>query len=490
MTEAKPADPITPAAPTEETAQEELSRDLAKQMKKSGKGRKKGTGYLRKLPSGVFQARWTDSITGELKTRSTGTKNKAEAEKMLNTFTAYNFLKTVEARAVAVAESFGNPTEKVKRHLDKLPALDFEGAFQAFKAAWKLKRPSTGERSYKNYRGHLAALETWLKKNAPTVTELRQVTRKHAADFLAALAAERDTGTYKKHLTFFKCLWRVLADDENAKLKDNPWEKFDTPAHRMKERRELTVEELAAVLGSVEGEMRLLFAVGIYTGLRLWDCAMLEWGMVDLVRGVIQLVPHKVENHVSARPVVIPIHYDLAAMLDEIPMGSRSGYVMPETAADYMRDAGATVSRRIQRVFIKCGIKTTEEGDEITEGEHKGEHKRAKILVGFHSLRHTCVSIMHKSGVPLGTAQAIVGHSNPAMTRHYYHADMKAITDAIMTLPHIKAFTAKNAIIEGEVIETDAKPSAALAAFQAAVDALAPAELAAARAYLEKRGDK
>lgn len=480
MTVAKPAYPDTPAATVEEAVHEELSRDLEKQMKKSGKGRKKGTGYLRRLPSGVYQARWTDRITGELKTRSTGTKNKAQAEKQLNIFTAYNFLKTVEARAVAVAESFGNPAEKVRLHLDKLPALGFEAGFEAFRTAWKLKRPSTGERSYKNYRGHLAALEAWIRKNAPGVTELRYVTRKHAADFLAALAIERDTGTYKKHLTFFKCMWRVLADNEEAKLKENPWEKFDAPAHRMKERRELTVQELASVCGSVEGEMRLLFAVGIYTGLRLWDCAMLQWGAVDLARGVIRLTPHKIENHVSARPVMIPIHHTLAAMLDEIPHELRSGYVMPETAADYMRDKGATVSRRIQHTFTKCGIKTTEAGDEITEGERKGKHKRARILVGFHSLRHTYVSLSANAGVPLAVVQAIVGHSNPAMTRHYYHADTKALTAAVAALPDI---------IEAEVVVTGAKPSAAMAAFQAAVDALAPEDLAAARAYLDKRGD-
>lgn len=56
---------------------------------------------------------------------------------------------------------------------------------------------------------------------------------------------------------------------------------------------------MARVCGSVTGEMRLLFAVGIYTGLRLGDCAMMEWGSIDLGRNRIMTIPRKTARHAA-----------------------------------------------------------------------------------------------------------------------------------------------------------------------------------------------
>lgn len=43
------------------------------------------------------------------------------------------------------------------------------------------------------------------------------------------------------------------------------------------------------------------------------------------------------------------------------------------------------------------------------------------VEVGFHSLRHTYVSLHAERGTPQAVVQAIVGHGNPAMTNHYTH---------------------------------------------------------------------
>jgi len=43
------------------------------------------------------------------------------------------------------------------------------------------------------------------------------------------------------------------------------------------------------------------------------------------------------------------------------------------------------------------------------------------VEVGFHSLRHTYVSLHAERGTPQSVVQAIVGHGSPAMTAHYTH---------------------------------------------------------------------
>ena len=60
-----------------------------------------------------------------------------------------------------------------------------------------------------------------------------------------------------------------------------------------------------------------------------------------------------------------------------------------------------------------------------------------RVDVGFHSLRHTFVSISANAGVPLVVVQAIVGHSNPAMTQHYYHKDENALRSATAAIPDV-----------------------------------------------------
>lgn len=61
--------------------------------------------------------------------------------------------------------------------------------------------------------------------------------------------------------------------------------------------------------------------------------------------------------------------------------------------------------------------------DSQKAGTGKGTGKRAVIAVGFHSLRHTYVSLHAERGTPAAMIQNIVGHSNLAMTRHYTHVN-------------------------------------------------------------------
>jgi hypothetical protein len=57
------------------------------------------------------------------------------------------------------------------------------------------------------------------------------------------------------------------------------------------------------------------------------------------------------------------------------------------------------------------------------------------VTVGFHSLRHTFVSLCRAAGTPLSVVEAIVGHSSPAMTQHYTHTGEVAARAAIALLP-------------------------------------------------------
>ena len=60
---------------------------------------------------------------------------------------------------------------------------------------------------------------------------------------------------------------------------------------------------------------------------------------------------------------------------------------------------------------------------------------RAVVEVGFHSLRHTIVSLCKANNVPRAAIQERVGHSSPAMTALYTHAGEELRTKAVAALP-------------------------------------------------------
>ena len=389
---------------------------------KRGKGHKssrgKGEGTL-KLRGGIYHAQWT--VNGKTYSRSTKTGNKREATARLEEYIA-PFRAGSEK---AVLENISARLQGVKGEIAeaeaKKPTLSIAAAWSAYEKA--PNRPDSGERTLAGYEGQFKIFEDWIKTNHPDVVELRHVTQKIADEFINHIGSTRSANTYNKYKTFLSCLWEVLK--EVGKLPLNPWATIRRKIDIGHSRRELTVEELRRVINSATGEMKTLFAIGIYTGLRLGDCALLEWGQVDLARGVISVIPRKTARHAHGKPTIIPINPVLARIL--ITCEQRTGYVLPETAKLYQRRSDG-ITYRIQKHFRSCGIKT------VTE---KTSGMCNRVDVGFHSLRHTFVSLSANAGIPLAFVQAIVGHTNPAMTAHYYHKDENALKSATAAIPDV-----------------------------------------------------
>lgn len=330
-----------------------------------------------------------------------------------------------------------------------LPHVVIDNTWEAFVSS--RNRPDPGPSTLRQYLLQFGRFAAWVKTHHSEIVELRDVSSAVAEEYADELS---NTGvsanTFNKHIRLLMLLFRVLK--KRARLRDNPWQDIQRRKEEQNTRRELTSEELQKVVAAAEGELRSLFALGIYTGLRLGDCATLRWAEVDLNRGIIIRVPRKTGRG-RARPVHIPIHSTLADILRGLRMplallagaprkGSRKkpaeakeDYVLPETATDYLARAD-NVTDRIQSHFEKCGIRTHKAGTgkrRVKEegGKYKSVGHRAVVEVGFHSLRHTFVSLCRAANAPLAVVEAIVGHSNPAMTRHYTHVGELAASQAV-----------------------------------------------------------
>jgi integrase len=393
------------------------------------------TGYLIKRGS-VYYAAWT--VSGKKFMRSTHQRDRRKAQtelsRIMQPFLVEDETRTLESIKARIE---GGRAELVKLEEERNPPLTVAAAWNRYLAT--TTRPDSGEKTLSDYAGHFRAFENWLKNTHPQAVRLRDVTPAIAEQYAEHLKGRGLVpSSFNKHVAVLRLAFRVLK--LQARMDADPWGEVQRKKVVSQSRRELTTDELRTVCAATTGEMRLLFAIGIYTGLRLADCVLLRWAEVDLRRGIIRRITRKTARR-NQRPVVIPIHFTLRGVLEEITASERGEYVLPETAALYLRD-GSAVSKLIQAHFKACGVKThrpgtgfvTEIGADVKPVE-KYTGKRAVVEVGFHSLRHTFVSLCRAAGAPLAVVEAIVGHSSPAMTQHYTHVSETAAAHAVNGLP-------------------------------------------------------
>ncbi len=382
------------------------------------KNRKKGAGTL-VLRGKVFEARWR--VNGKLFSRTTGETTRREAEKKLAEFVAPFQLKTEAETLEAIAAR----VDGARRELSALPLADAWAAFDS-----SLARRSCSPLVNRIYESRFSAFVAWMRENRPEAVSLADVDADAAQAFMQEIRAKHSAKTFNDYRALLSQVWKIL--DADAGLDGfNPWREIVPLVRETHTRRELTVEELERVVASVEGEWRLLFALGIYTGLRLGDCLALDWGAVDLVRGFLQWMPHKTAAHGTR--VRIPLFPALARILEETPARKRRGLLVPSLAADYER-CNPQFCRRIKAVFEAAGIST--QAETKRENPVTGTRRKA-VEVGFHSFRHTFVSLCANAGVPLAVVQSIVGHTNAAMTAHYFHVSDEALRGAVAALPDV-----------------------------------------------------
>jgi integrase len=347
------------------------------------------------------------------------TTSKATANKLLHDLLNPLALKEKQETVQQIAHSLDDLTKRIeKAEKDLEPVLKLSDAWSAYESA--SNRPDSGERTMQDYGLYYSAFFKWVKNNYSDLAYLKDITADIASKYATSIIeAGKSPGTFNKHIGFLRLLFDTL--EETAKIIKNPFAKIKRRKLKTQSRRELTIEELYNILQAATGDLTLLLSLGTFTGLRLGDCCTLKWSEVDLVRRVIRRVPNKTASRSTSKPVVIGLPSALYNQLAEIPAEKRNGYIIPEYAELYKSlSTRPRITRRIQRHFENCGIQCHR------EGTGPGTGKRAVVEVGFHSLRHTYVSLHAERGTPAAIIQGNVGHGSPAMTAHYTHISDKA----------------------------------------------------------------
>lgn len=443
-----------------------MDTEKKREKRTDGKGRigtlvKRGNKWL---------ARWM--INGKTYSRSTGESSRRNAEQKLREFTA-PFVLRDEKRALETIEArIKSVDTEIKTEDEKKPALGLMAAWSVYVNSQS--RPRSGNGSMRNYEQQYYIFVDWLKVYYPAISEIRQVTNEIAAEYsrsllngttdeerrakadatkrlglLRAIPEEKRSetekqeiekcqrkasmkirppvrgSTFNKHLNALCLIWRHCSEDENARIKNNPWGWDKNTGRGIRRialkhnerpftRRTLTTEEIYNLLKTATGEMRVLIALGFYTGLRLGDAATLDWGSIDRVRGIIKVRSRKTDTETTTA-----VHPSLAKIISS-EVTTETGALLPEISALYLSGLNGRLrlNDRISAIFKAAGIETRQKD----EGE-----ARAHSLCGFHSLRHTFVTALREHGATLATAKELAGHNTAAMTEHYTHENARAV---------------------------------------------------------------
>jgi len=234
--------------------------------------------------------------------------------------------------------------------------------------------------------------------------QLRLITRDHVQQFLAAkLRSGLAWKTVKNIRTTFGT---VMGAAEFADLiEHNPVRKTRLPRRGpVVERPAIEPEVICNLLDSLSGSVRSLAWLLAITGLRIGELLALRWKDVDLNVGIVRVRRSVYDGHFDEPKTktsnrAVPLGPKGIAILQ----AHRPGEANPE-ALVFATRSGKPLSRR-----------------NLLKRHLKPAAKRLGIAgASWHWLRHANATMLDAVGTPLGTVQALLGHSSPDVTREVY----------------------------------------------------------------------
>ena len=225
--------------------------------------RQKGTGGLQLEKTGMWTVRAL--INGKRVSKSTGTKDRAEAERFLKRFMAPYVMSDPQRTYENIQAAVMTEEQLEAMREERGPQMKLSEMWDEYRVS--PMRRDLAQTTLNSKEQVCRTFVEYMNDHFPEVTEVRHVRRDHVEAYLNLLRDGHSSQTYNNRLCVLREMYRVLMP--KARAKANPWEGFQMRADDSHTRRELTVEELARLIdvASRQGfEWRVLFAIAMYTG--------------------------------------------------------------------------------------------------------------------------------------------------------------------------------------------------------------------------------
>jgi len=236
-------------------------------------------------------------------------------------------------------------------------------------------------------------------------SRLNDIKREWIQSFLAAKLSSGLAWKTVKHIR--GVLGRILATAEDwGYISNNPVLKTKLPRRPLKvvSKPILEPKQVQLLTNNMAEPARSIALLLVLTGLRIGELLALRWKSVDLAGRTLRVAETVYDGHFDA------------------PKTERSARTIP------LGDETCAVLRRLCPGQPKGNelIFSTETGQPLNRHNLLRRHLRpACEKVGlqgitWHSLRHSHATLLDATGAPLGTVQALLGHSTSEITREVY----------------------------------------------------------------------
>src|SRR5438876_3046231 len=235
--------------------------------------------------------------------------------------------------------------------------------------------------------------------------QLRLITRAMVQSFLSAKLASGLAWKTVKHLrTVFGT---VMGAAEMAELiPANPVRKTRFPRRGpVKERAVIAPEMIRELLEALPEPSKSLAWLLVLTGLRIGELLALCWRNVDLGRGVLRVTQSVYEGHFDEPK-------SAARSRRSVPLGAKSIEILSARKPAGVNPEVLVFATRSGTPFCRHNL--------LNQQLKPTCRKLGLVGVGWHWLRHANATLLDAVGTPLGTVQALLGHSSPEITREVY----------------------------------------------------------------------
>jgi integrase len=379
---------------------------------------------IKRHPKSPFWMACFSLPDGRRTTRSTGTTNRKEAQRVANHYedTARDgkARRLTESRArKTIADIFALSNPEI------LPS----SSIKEFLSSWlKRKELEAGEKTHVRYSVVVDQLSDYLGARANQ--DITHLNAREIAGFREHLSQRVSPGTVNVAL---KILRSAMAQARREGLIDvNEAERVTLLRIRKSvKRKPFTAMQIRRLLAVANAEWRGMILVGLYCGLRLSDVATLTWRNIDLQTGELTLTTAK-----TGREQILPLTKPLLTHLESLPAGDDpDAPLFPSAFAAKQRSHyGGTLSNQFYEILVNA--KLAEPRSHASHGKGRAA-KRAPSVLSFHSLRHTATSMLKNAGVSDSVARDIIGHESAAVSANYTHIDAATKRDALGKLPDV-----------------------------------------------------
>jgi integrase len=299
----------------------------------------------------------------------------------------------------------------------------------AFCQEWlEEKQPSVSISTYRFYR---KAVEKILDHFVDRSQEpISKITRADLVGLRNTLAKGVSSGTVNHDLVAIRAIFRTarqlgcIAEDPAELIK--PVREFREGSPDS-ERRPFMIPELQILLATCDPEWQSMINIGLYSGGRLGDIALLRWVNVDLERSELRFEARK-----TGKRVLVPLVGALRTHIEGMSSSDDPrAFLHPRAAASMeRRNSAAGISQQFGELLELAGLRPVKDRRARGVGT-----RRSFAPLSFHSLRHTAVSLLKDAGIPQAAVMELVGHSTVEMSALYTHVGRESLERAAAALP-------------------------------------------------------